>query len=157
MHPKPTFPDHFADGAGQWEVHLPDLTATQALGESIGNIAKPGLVVALVGELGAGKTSLVQGLAKGLGVPDPGQVTSPTFTLLMEHHGRLLLYHADGYRLKNPWEWVDLGGDEALASGGVICIEWPDKLGQFLPEKHLRISLVHAGCGGRQATLQWHN
>ena len=71
MHPKPTFPDRFADGAGQWEVHLPDLTATQALGESIGNIAKPGLVVALVGELGAGKTSLVQGLAKGWGCPIP--------------------------------------------------------------------------------------
>ncbi len=148
-------PDHILGGSGHWDLHLPDLGATRALGEAIGRVAEGGWVVALVGELGAGKTSLVQGLAKGLAVPDPGQVTSPTFTLLMEHHGRLPLFHADGYRLKTPWEWVDLGGDEALASGGVVCIEWPDRLGQFLPGHRLQISLAHAPGGGRTAHLEW--
>ena len=150
-----TLPDHIVGGSGVSEHHLPDLPATRALGEALGRMAKPGLVVALVGEVGAGKTSLVQGLAKGLDVPDPGQVTSPTFTLLMEHHGRLPLFHADGYRLKSPWEWVDLGGDEALAAGGVVCIEWPDRLGQFLPERRLQVSLAHAEGGGRMARLEW--
>ena len=105
-------------GPGPWEFALADVASTRALGESIGRyLATPGLVVALVGELGAGKTTLVQGLARGLGVPDTTRVTSPTYTLLMEHAGRLTLFHADGYRLKNPWEWLDLGGDEVLASG----------------------------------------
>lgn len=141
--------------AGNFEVFLPDLAATRALGEAIGQAARPGLVVALTGELGAGKTSLVQGLAWGLGVEDPTQVTSPTFTLLMEHEGRLPLFHADGYRLKTPWEWVDLGGDEALGAGGVVCIEWPDRLGHFLPERRLDITLSHGEKGGRNAVLTW--
>ncbi|MCE2806724.1 MAG: tRNA (adenosine(37)-N6)-threonylcarbamoyltransferase complex ATPase subunit type 1 TsaE, partial [Gemmataceae bacterium] len=59
------------------------------------------------------------------------------------------------YRLKSPWEWVDLGGDEALAAGGVVCIEWPDRLGQFLPERRLQVSLAHAEGGGRMARLEW--
>ena len=155
MQPTLDLPPDWLNSPEPLQFHLPNLPATRALGEALGRIAKPGLVVALVGELGAGKTSLVQGLAKGLDVPDPGQVTSPTFTLLMEHHGRLPLFHADGYRLKSPWEWVDLGGDEALAAGGVVCIEWPDRLGQFLPERRLQVSLAHAEGGGRMARLEW--
>lgn len=142
-------------GPGPWEFALADVASTRALGESIGRyLATPGLVVALVGELGAGKTTLVQGLARGLGVPDTTRVTSPTYTLLMEHAGRLTLFHADGYRLKNPWEWLDLGGDEALASGGVTCIEWPDKVGPFLPPHRLQVALSHTE-NGRLARVEW--
>ena len=100
---------------------------TAAAGQQLAHTLRPGDVVLLSGELGAGKTAFVRGLAEGLGI-DPADVTSPTFTLIQEYSGgRLVLYHVDLYRLK-PIEVDDLGLEELTIEGGVTAIEWPDRL-----------------------------
>jgi tRNA threonylcarbamoyladenosine biosynthesis protein TsaE len=102
-------------------------TETTAAGRDLAARMNAGDIVLLSGDLGAGKTAFVRGLAEGLGI-DPGEVTSPTFTLVQEYSGgRLPLYHVDLYRLK-PVEIDDLGLDEMTAEGGVTAIEWPDRL-----------------------------
>jgi len=103
-----------------------------------------------VGELGAGKTTLVQGLAEGLGVK--GWITSPTFTLIQEYHGRHPLYHLDLYRLEDPEEIWDLGLEECLKGSGVTVVEWGDRLGPFVPER-LEIHLAVGPGDGRRARL----
>ena len=105
---------------------------TQALACEIAGSLGPGDVVLLTGELGAGKTAFVRGLAEGLGVP-PDEVSSPTFTLVHEYRGgRVRLYHADLYRL-DPGADEDLGLSELVADGGVLAIEWPDRLTRTFP------------------------
>jgi tRNA threonylcarbamoyladenosine biosynthesis protein TsaE len=102
-------------------------TETVAAGRDLAARVHPGDVVLLTGDLGAGKTAFVRGLAEGLGI-DADEVTSPTFTLIQEYSGgRLPLYHVDLYRLK-PIEVDDLGLDELTSEGGVTAIEWPDRL-----------------------------
>ena len=102
-------------------------TETAAAGREFASRVQPGDVVLLTGDLGAGKTAFVRGLAEGLGI-DAGEVTSPTFTLIQEYTGgRLPLYHVDLYRLK-PIEVDDLGLDELTSGHGVTAIEWPDRL-----------------------------
>ena len=102
-------------------------TETAAAGRELAARVHPGDVVLLTGDLGAGKTAFVRGLAEGLGI-DASEVTSPTFTLIQEYSGgRLCLYHVDLYRLK-PIEVDDLGLDELTSEGGVTAIEWPDRL-----------------------------
>ena len=93
---------------------------------------KPGDVVALEGDLGAGKTTFVQGLAAALGAVRP--VTSPTFCLVVEHPTqRLLLVHLDLYRLQGPDDVLDLGWEDYLARGAVMLVEWPDRAGELIP------------------------
>jgi len=100
---------------------------TAAAGEQLAHVLRPGDVVLLSGELGAGKTAFVRGLARGLGV-DPGEVSSPTFTLVHEYRGgRLTLYHADLYRLSRA-ATDELGLEERSVADGVLAIEWPDRL-----------------------------
>ena len=100
---------------------------TADVGRRLATTSQVGDVVLLYGDLGAGKTAFVRGLAEGLGVP-PGDVTSPTFTLIQEYRGgRLPLFHVDLYRLNDPREIDDLGLDE-IAEGGVLAIEWAEKL-----------------------------
>lgn len=100
---------------------------TAAVGREMAATLKAGAVVLLQGDLGAGKTAFVRGIAEGLGIA-PGEVTSPTFTLVQEHHGgRLALYHVDLYRLQ-AIEVDDLGLDEMTLEGGVTAIEWPERL-----------------------------
>ncbi|MFH1542312.1 MAG: tRNA (adenosine(37)-N6)-threonylcarbamoyltransferase complex ATPase subunit type 1 TsaE [bacterium] len=103
-----------------------DARQTIELGKKIGAALKPNDVIALVGPLGAGKTTLVQGIAVGLGVKD--YVTSPTFILINEYQGRLPLFHADLYRLGETAEIEDLGIEEYFSRGGVCVIEWGEKL-----------------------------
>jgi len=98
---------------------------TSAEGERLAARLTAGDVVLLRGELGAGKTALVRGIARGLGAP-PDAVSSPTFTLVQEYRGRVVLYHVDLYRLK-PVEVADLGLDELMESGGVVAIEWAER------------------------------
>lgn len=116
---------------------------TQALARRLGELAPPGTVLVLDGPLGAGKTSFVQGLARGLGIA--GVVNSPTFTLVKEYCGRLPLYHFDLYRLDEPEELWELGFDEYLRGGGVCALEWGERVTQLLPPEYLRIRLDYAG------------
>jgi len=122
---------------------------TEALGQRVGRAAHPGDVIALWGELGAGKTTFVRGIAAGLGIP-PREVTSPTFIIVHEHEGgRLPLFHIDMYRV-SPAETGSIGWEEALASGGVTAIEWPDRVERSLPPDRIDVRIDPAGGGERR-------
>ena len=114
---------------------------TSAVGSELARSLDAGAVVLLIGELGAGKTAFVRGLAEGLGI-DPELVSSPTFTLIQEYRGgRLPLHHVDVYRLRSI-EVDDLGLDELMLEGGVTAIEWPDRLAREVPSAvRVRIDL----------------
>lgn len=133
---------------GRWQ----DEADTIAAGQKLAAVLRPGDVVALVGDLGAGKTRFVQAVAKGLDVPDE-IVHSPTFTLIHEYAGRLPLRHCDAYRLRNPDEFADLGLDELFGEDGVAFVEWADRVVEFLPRDHLRIELSVIGPTSRQARI----
>lgn len=112
---------------------------TQRLGRLLGEQAWPGEVVLLVGELGAGKTCLAQGVARGLGITEP--VLSPSFVILRQYTGRLPLYHIDLYRMERLEEVADLGLDDYLYGDGLSVVEWAERgLGLF-PSQHLLIEL----------------
>jgi tRNA threonylcarbamoyladenosine biosynthesis protein TsaE len=134
-------------------LHLPTPDATAALGLALGPRLFPGAVLGLIGGLGAGKTLLTRALAVGLGVSDPDAVTSPTFVLLQEYHGRLPLYHFDAYRLASPAAFLDLGAGELLEGDGVCVVEWADLVRDFLPDDRLEITLRPTGEDSREATL----
>jgi tRNA threonylcarbamoyladenosine biosynthesis protein TsaE len=110
---------------------------TFLIGKIIGRSLIEKDVVALVGDLGAGKTCLTQGIARGLGVPDEYQITSPSFTLINEYQGRMMLYHLDLYRLSQAREIDDMGYEEYLFGQGVSVIEWADKVKDILPDDTL--------------------
>jgi len=114
---------------------------TIRLGEKIARRLKPGDLVALSGELGAGKTTLVKGIAKGLGVKNYRYVNSPSFVLVKEYKGKIPLFHFDIYRLNNLKDIEDIGYEDYLARDGVIVIEWSSKMGRILPERHLNVAL----------------
>lgn len=126
---------------------------TRQLAATLGALLEPGDVILLCGELGAGKTTFVQGLAKGLGVQT--EVTSPTFTLLQEYAGaRLSLFHFDAYRIERPIEIADLGFDEYLERGGVVVVEWAERLGWLTPEEYLWVNIAIAPDGNREITFE---
>jgi tRNA threonylcarbamoyladenosine biosynthesis protein TsaE len=100
---------------------------------------RPGDVLALYGELGSGKTTLVQGLARALGIERP--VNSPTFTLINEYRGTCPLFHIDLYRVRDPGEALDLGLDEYLYGNGITAIEWAERIAELLPPGTLHIRL----------------
>ncbi len=113
---------------------------TKNLAAAMAELAQPGDLLLLVGDLGAGKTTFTQGFAAALGISEP--VTSPTFTLAREYHGRLLLHHLDVFRLDQISEVLDLGLPELLDSDGVILIEWGDAIRQALPNDYLEVALT---------------
>ncbi len=124
---------------------------TMAAGRELGHTLEAGSVVLLSGDLGAGKTAFVRGLAEGLGV-DPGEVSSPTFTLIQEYRGgRLQLFHIDLYRLNDSREIDDLGIED-LEDGRVVAIEWAEKLPRT-PRGAIRVSIKDEGGDVRQLTL----
>jgi tRNA threonylcarbamoyladenosine biosynthesis protein TsaE len=115
---------------------------TERIGERLARLAKPGDVLALSGELGAGKTVLAKGVAAGLGL-DPADIASPTFIILREHYGgRMPLFHLDLYRLEGQ-DLGTTGWEETLEGGGITVIEWPDRAGDTLPADRLDIALEH--------------
>ena len=126
---------------------------TRALGVHLGRWARAGDMVACRGALGAGKTTFVQGFAKGLGVVGEAYVRSPTFALVHVYHGRISLYHIDLYRLSSCAEVQDIGFEEYLDAGGVVIIEWADKFPEILPPMRLEVSIRMAGSDRRW--LQW--
>ncbi len=110
-----------------------DKVETEALGQTIAHFLIPGTVIALFGELGAGKTALIQGIAAGLGIQEP--VTSPTFTIVNEYHGgRLPLFHFDLYRLGGEDELYDIGWEDYLHRGGVCAVEWSERAPQLFQD-----------------------
>lgn len=128
--------------------------ASATLGEAFGRILKAGDVVALWGELGAGKTFLAGSIARGLRIPRTIPVTSPTFTLINEYHGRLHLYHLDLYRLGDPSEVETLPWREVLYGTGVAVIEWPERLGDLIPPERWDIVIEILGDEARRFTIR---
>lgn len=126
-----------------------DADATQTVGAALAAHLRPGDVVALAGELGAGKTCLVQGVARALGVADT--VTSPTFVLVKSYAGRLRLVHVDVYRLDRLQDVIDLG-DEVFAPDAVTMVEWGDAVAPVLPDDRLDVELVLADPADLDAT-----
>jgi len=124
---------------GRVQYVLRGRAETAAWGEALGRRLRPGDVIALVGDLGAGKTTLTQALARGMGIAEP--VTSPTFTLIQEYPGRVPMFHVDPYRLESPEEMADLGFDEYFARNGVMVVEWADRVAVLLPPERLTLRL----------------
>ena len=125
---------------------------TERAGALLSACLQPGDVVALAGGLGAGKTHLVQGVARGLGVEDV--VTSPTFNILLVHPGPLPLYHLDLYRLEREDQLDDIGFYETLEAAGVSFIEWGDRFPEALPADHLLVVIERSGETERAFTLR---
>ncbi|MDX9786575.1 MAG: tRNA (adenosine(37)-N6)-threonylcarbamoyltransferase complex ATPase subunit type 1 TsaE [Desulfobacterales bacterium] len=115
------------------------VTETRALGRRIGNAITGGLVIALTGDLGSGKTAFVQGLAKGIGVPDADYVTSPTYSIIHEYSGRLALFHMDLYRINDSSEAEDIGIYDLIQPENLVAIEWPEMIASELPKDHLSL------------------
>jgi tRNA threonylcarbamoyladenosine biosynthesis protein TsaE len=128
-----------------WAVTTATPEETETLGESLGRLLGPGHIVLLYGDLGAGKTQLARGLARGLGVSGP--ITSPTFTLINEYPGRVSFYHSDLFRLSGSAEVADLGLDDYLYGDGVTAVEWPERLGSLRPAEHLAITISPVTAG----------
>ena len=123
---------------------------TEALGVRLAERLGPGDVVALTGELGAGKTCFTQGLARGLGVAE--RAVSPTFVLINEYRGRLPVHHVDAYRTESLTELLDLGLDELFSGDGVTIVEWADKLLPLLPAHTVHVHIEGVGDEPRTIT-----
>lgn len=124
-------------------IHTNTAEETRRVGQIIGENASPGDVYLLTGPLGAGKTCLTQGIARGLDVD--GYARSPTFVLMTRYQGRLTLHHADLYRIDHPAEAWDLGFDDIVAAGqGVLVVEWADRADELFPDDALWIDLDYA-------------
>ena len=129
---------------------------TYELGEKIGQMAKPGMVISLTGDLGVGKTVFTQGLAKGLGIEEP--VNSPTFTIVQVYEkGRLPLYHFDVNRIGDIEEMDEIGYEDYFYGEGVCLIEWADLIREILPEQMCRVTIekdLEKGFDYRKITLE---
>ena len=129
---------------------------TYELGEKIGQMAKPGMVISLTGDLGVGKTVFTQGLANGLGIEEP--VNSPTFTIVQVYEkGRLPMYHFDVYRIGDIEEMDEIGYEDYFYGEGVCLIEWADLIREILPEQMCRVTIekdLEKGFDYRKITLE---
>lgn len=127
-------------------------TQTRRLGARLADMLNPGDVLALVGELGTGKTRWVQGVCQGLGITEP--VISPTFTLVNEYQGRLPVFHIDLYRLASAPEALTFGLEDYLYDDGVTLIEWADRAANLLPAQYLTIEMHHMDETKRRIVLR---
>lgn len=136
--------------SGRISLTEPEL---RAWGEEFGRAARPPLVVTLAGDLGSGKTTLVQAICRGYGVTEA--VTSPTFALVHEYSSpRSTVFHLDLYRLRSPSELDGLGWDELVSAQALVLVEWPERAGALLPRGHLPLALEHLpGDDGRRLLL----
>jgi tRNA threonylcarbamoyladenosine biosynthesis protein TsaE len=137
------------EGFQEWTTETSSPEETHLLAEHLGRLLEPGDVVALVGELGTGKTLFAQGLAQGLDVPVSFAITSPTFTLVNEYPGRIPFYHLDLYRIAGAAQCLDLGLEELIYGHGAAAIEWAERLGPELPEERLEVHLNFTGESSR--------
>ncbi len=121
-------------------IHIANEKETEELGERIGRDADAGTVIALIGDLGTGKTTLTKSIARGLGVTET--VTSPTFNIIREYRsGRLPLYHFDVYRIADPDEMYELGYEEYFYGDGICVVEWADIIEELIPEDAVTIHI----------------
>jgi tRNA threonylcarbamoyladenosine biosynthesis protein TsaE len=134
------------------ELVSPSAETTEAAGERLGATLGPGAVVALTGELGAGKTCFVQGLVRGLGATV--RATSPTFVLVNQYTGRVSIHHVDAYRTDSMTELIDLGLLEMVGGEGVTVIEWADKLTPLLPADSIHVHIAGVGDEPRTITIR---
>jgi tRNA threonylcarbamoyladenosine biosynthesis protein TsaE len=124
---------------------------TEALARSVGGQIAPGTLLLLYGDLGAGKTAFVRGLAAGLDV-DPEDVSSPTFTIVQEYHGRVRLQHVDLYRVERADEIEDLNLQEFIARGDVVAVEWAERM-SWIPDAAVRVTITDLGGDQRRITV----
>jgi len=130
--------------ANKTTLRSEDEAFTRSVGSTLGERLSGGEILVLIGELGAGKTTFVKGLAEGLGVADPREVTSPTFLRIQRYDGRVTVQHVDAYRMEEaPEEFASLGGDDLLESGAVVVIEWGERLLSSMPESFLTVRFEH--------------
>lgn len=134
----------------RYEIYTATSEETAIFAERLAKLLQPGDVIALEGDLGAGKTTFTKGLAKGLEINR--NVNSPTFTIIKEYHGRLPLYHMDVYRVEDSME--DLGFDEYFEGEGVTVVEWAHLITEQLPSERLTIHLYHDGEQRRKIVLE---
>jgi len=126
-----------------------DEAATGRLGAVLAEALPDGTTVALCGTLGAGKTRLVKAVAEGAGVPGE-EVTSPTFMLIQEYHGRRTIYHIDAYRIRDLDEFEELGPDEYFESDGLVLVEWADRVENALPRERIEVRIEVTGTQSRR-------
>lgn len=135
-----------------YKLHSGSEEETIRIGEKLAILLRPGSVVTLSGQLGAGKTTLVKGIAAGLGVKQ--MVTSPTFTIIKEYEGELPLYHMDAYRLENSEE--DIGFLEYFSGDGISVVEWATFIEDYIPDQHLNIDIQYEDNHKRMLVFKPH-
>lgn len=126
----------------EYRYRVKTLQETEKIGLLLGSLARKGDILLLEGDLGAGKTTLTQSIARGLGVDEKEYVTSPSFAILHEYEGRIPLFHMDLYRLGGEDEVVDLGFDEYFFGNGLCVIEWPSRAGDLLPPHVCSVTIL---------------
>lgn len=131
------------------KIIINNVEEMKQLGEKIGKLAFPNMVITMEGDLGAGKTTMTKGIALGLGIKQI--VNSPTFTIMKTYEGRLNLYHLDVYRINDPYSDFEL--EEYFENDGVCVIEWAKQISPILPNEFLQIEIIDLGDNKRQLTL----
>ena len=127
------------------KIYLENEEKTREIGSKLGELLTPKSVICLIGDLGAGKTTMTQSLARALGVDD--YITSPTFTIVNEYEGKMPLYHFDVYRIGSSEEMYDIGFDEYIDGDGVCIIEWANLIEDILPDEYLYIEMNYKETG----------
>ena len=141
----------------QITFHTVSAAETIALGQRLGLGLKDGDVIALVGELGSGKTWFAKGIGLGLGVSPDTVITSPSFSLVNEYDGRYRFFHIDGYRLEGISQFLSAGLDEYLHMEGVVAMEWADRWPEILPDRHVWVEINIEDEQKRKITLSGHH
>ncbi len=136
-------------------IETGEVEQTIELGNLIGSLLKAGDVVALMGQLGAGKTYLTKGIAEGQGVKDRKEVTSPSYVLIKQYMGRIPIYHFDAYRVKSPGEMYDIDCVGFFWGEGISIIEWADKVMECLPDDFIKITIETVGETSRDIHISY--
>jgi len=137
-----------------WQLISPSAPVTASIGEELGKLLTPGDVVALVGELGVGKTVFVRGAARGLEVRSP--VSSPSFMLIQEYEGKYPVFHCDFFRLQSYRELEEIGWEEYRKRRGIILVEWGNRIPEALPEEYLEISIAYHDFSESARWIRFH-
>lgn len=135
------------------KIYINNSNEIIALGEKIGTLAIPNMVITMAGDLGAGKTTMTKGIALGLGIKDI--VNSPTFTIMKTYQGRMMLYHLDVYRINDPYSDFEL--EEYFESNGLCVIEWATQIAPILPDDLFEIEIYDLGDNKREVLLKSNN